>query len=267
MVKVVVAGAAGRMGREILRAVAEHPEMELQGGFERPDHPQLGVDLGSLAGGPELGLALAGSLAEAGAKAQVLIEFTYPEPTLAHLRDAAGMGLAAVVGTTGLGPEALEEVAGLAGRIAVVLAPNMSVGVNLLYKLASLAAAALGQDWDLEVVETHHRLKKDAPSGTAIKLAEALARARGVDLDQAGVFSRHGFIGERGRGEIGLQALRGGDIVGEHTILMAGPGERLELTHRAHSRANFAQGALRAAAWLVGRGPGLYDMQDVLGLK
>jgi 4-hydroxy-tetrahydrodipicolinate reductase len=176
-------------------------------------------------------------------------------------------GIPAVVGTTGLSGEQKETLTGMAGRIPIVFAPNMSIGVNLLFKLAAIAAGALGESYNAEIVEAHHRMKKDAPSGTAIRLAEAVAEARDLSLDDNAVYARHGMIGERGMKEIGIQTVRAGDIVGEHTLILAGPGERIELTHRAHSRDNFARGAVRAARWVIGREPGLYSMGDVLGLE
>jgi len=267
MKRIVVAGAAGRMGREVLRAVVAHPGAGLSGGFERPDHPELGQDLGLLAGTGDLGLELKGGLAEAGGQAQVLIDFTTPEGSLANVRQAGRMGLAAVVGVTGLSQDQTAELARLAETGPVLFAPNMSVGVNLLLNLVREAARSLGPDYDLEIVEAHHKHKVDAPSGTALALARAAAQGRGVDLERAKVCAREGMVGARKENQIGIQAVRGGDIVGEHTVYLAGPGERLELIHRCHSRSSFAQGAVRAALWLAGREPGLYDMQDVLGLK
>ncbi len=264
---VIVAGLAGRMGREIAAAVMASGELELIGGFERPDHPALGQDIGLLAGGRTLGRTLAGSLAETADGAEVVIDFTTVEASLANLAAAVELGLAAVVGTTGFSAEQKAEIAGLAEKRPIVLAPNMSIGVNVLYKLVVDAAKLLGDEYDIEIVEAHHKMKADAPSGTALALAERLAEARGWSLDEAGLFARHGRIGPRKEVELGVQTIRAGDIVGEHTVYLAGPGERLELIHRAHSRANFAGGAIRAAGWVVDKAPGLYDMQDVLGLK
>ncbi|MBW1713199.1 MAG: 4-hydroxy-tetrahydrodipicolinate reductase [Deltaproteobacteria bacterium] len=267
MIKIVVAGAAGRMGREIVRAVVASPGVDLAAGFERPNHEALGQDLGSLAGLGPLNKPLVDSLAEAGRGSEVLIDFTTPQASLANVETAVEMGLAAVVGTTGLSPDQTTWLEELAQRRPVVFSPNMSVGVNVLLKLVGEAARLLGPVFDLEVVEAHHRMKEDAPSGTALGLARALAEARGLDLDQAGVFARQGAVGRRRDDEIGVQAVRAGDIIGEHTVILAGPGERLELIHRAHSRANFAQGAVRAASWVAAQEAGLYSMQDVLGLK
>jgi len=268
VIKAIVAGAAGRMGRQIIAAVLDSERIELAGGFERPDHPALGQDLGSLAGEAGCGLSLADSLAQAiqaaPGGAEVIIDFTAPEATMANLATAVEMGLAGVVGTTGLSPQQRTEVARLAQTRPIVLAPNMSVGVNLLFQVAGEVARRLGPSYDMEIIEAHHRRKKDAPSGTALRLAEVLAQARGWSLEETGRFARHGQIGQRPEAEIGVQSVRAGDIVGDHTVIFAGPGERLELTHRAHSRLNFAQGAMRAARWVMGQAPGLYDMQDVL---
>ncbi|MBW2617623.1 MAG: 4-hydroxy-tetrahydrodipicolinate reductase [Deltaproteobacteria bacterium] len=271
MIQIVVAGAAGRMGRQIIAAALDSDQIELAGGFERPGHPALGQDLGPLAGEAGCGLSLADSLAQAiqaaPGKAEVIIDFTAPEATLANLAQAVEAGLAGVVGTTGFSPQQRAEIARLAKTRPVVLAPNMSVGVNILFKVAGEVARRLGPGYDMEIIEAHHRRKKDAPSGTALRLAEVLAQARNWRLEETGCFARHGQIGQRPEAEIGVQAIRAGDIVGDHTVIFAGPGERLELTHRAHSRLNFAQGAMRAACWVMDQAPGLYDMQDVLGLS
>jgi 4-hydroxy-tetrahydrodipicolinate reductase len=197
----------------------------------------------------------------------VLIEFTHPEPTIKHLKEAAAAGKAMVIGTTGLSPQQVEELKGLAARTRVVFAPNMSVGVNLMFKVVEQIAQVLSEGYDVEIVEAHHRMKKDAPSGTALKLAQIIALALGRDLDKVGVYGRQGITGERTKEEIGIMTVRAGDIVGEHNVTFCGIGERLEVIHRAHNRDNFARGAVRAAQWIVAQPPGLYDMQDVLGLK
>jgi 4-hydroxy-tetrahydrodipicolinate reductase len=196
----------------------------------------------------------------------VLVEFTAPEPTLEHLRLAAAAGAGAVIGTTGLSASQVEEMRGLAARTAVLFSPNMSVGVNLAFRVLALMARALGDDYDVEITEIHHRMKKDAPSGTAARMAEVIAEALGRRIDEVGVYGRHGLVGERGPKEIGVHALRGGDVVGEHTVVFSTLGERLELTHRAHSRDTFAHGALRAVRFVASAEPGLYSMHDVLGL-
>jgi 4-hydroxy-tetrahydrodipicolinate reductase len=197
---------------------------------------------------------------------RVLVEFTAPEATLEHLRVAAAQGARGVVGTTGLGPAQVAELKALAGRTAVVFSPNMSVGVNLAFRVLALMARALGDEYDVEITEIHHRMKKDAPSGTAAKMAEVIAEALGRDLGEVGVYGRHGLVGERGPKEIGVHALRGGDVAGEHTVVFSTLGERLELTHRAHSRDTFARGALRAIRWVATAPPGLHSMHDVLML-
>jgi 4-hydroxy-tetrahydrodipicolinate reductase len=266
MIKVIVAGAAGRMGGRIIDAVLGQEDMELSAAFERPDHPDLGKDIGLITGQGELGLPLAGSLDEVIGSGDVIINFTSPEATMAVLELASTQGKAVVVGTTGLTDEHRSRIKQLSRVMRVVFAPNMSIGVNLLFKLVKDVARILGPGFDLEIIETHHRMKKDAPSGTAIKLAEVMAEATGRDIAACGVYGRQGMVGERRDDEIAVLAVRAGDIVGEHTILFGGLGERIEITHRAHSRDTFAQGAVRAARWLVDKPNGLYDMQDVLGI-
>jgi len=267
MIQVMVAGAAGRMGQRIIHMIHQHPETKLSGAFELPENPCVGRDAGLVSGTGELGVAISGSLAEARGGADVLIDFTSPQATLQHIRAAADSGLAMVIGTTGIAGEVLNEVKTHARKIQCVLAPNMSVGVNVMFKIAGEMARILGADYDMEILEVHHRLKKDAPSGTAMRLAQILADAANRDLEQVGVYERKGMIGERSREEIGIQTWRAGDITGEHTVMFGGVGERLELIHRAHNRDNFARGAVRAALWVVQQPKGLYDMQDVLGLK
>ncbi|MBW1682393.1 MAG: 4-hydroxy-tetrahydrodipicolinate reductase [Deltaproteobacteria bacterium] len=267
MTDVIVAGVAGRMGMRIVHMIQQDPGVRLVGAFERPDHPAVGEDAGVVAGTGPLGIRIMGSVEEALGEGRVLIDFTAPEATLENLRSICPRGLAAVIGTTGLEGALLEEAERLAGTIRCVMAPNMSVGVNVLFKLAGLVASILGSDYDMEILEVHHRLKKDAPSGTAMRLGRILAESVGRDLEKVGVYERKGIIGRRTDEEIGIQTWRGGDITGEHTVLFAGIGERLELIHRAHNRDNFARGAIRAAKWVVDQPEGLYDMQDVLGLR
>jgi 4-hydroxy-tetrahydrodipicolinate reductase len=267
MVRAIVTGAAGRMGGRIIHMMEGVPGIVLAGAVERADHPAVGQDVGEVVGLPKKGISVAGSLADVLPQGDVVIEFTHPEPTLANLKAAAAAGRAAVIGTTGLNPQQVGELKGIAERSRVVFAPNMSVGVNLLFKVVADIAAVLTEGYDVEIVEAHHRLKKDAPSGTAIKLAQVIAQALNRDLDQVGVYARHGMIGQRTDAEIGIQTVRAGDITGEHTVIFGGIGERLEVIHRAHNRDNFAKGAVRAALWIVNQAPGLYDMQDVLGLK
>jgi len=267
MTRVIVAGAAGRMGQRICHMVRQQQGLELVAAFEAPGSPAIGRDLGEVAGLGNLGIRIAGSPAEVIDCGDVLIDFTHHAATMGFARLAAEKGRAMVIGTTGLSAEELAELRRLADSgFACVQSPNMAVGVNLLFKLVEKTAAVLGDAYDVEIVESHHRLKKDAPSGTALKLAEMAAGALGRDLRECGVYARHGLIGARTDKEIGIQTLRAGDIVGEHTVYFAGAGERLELTHRAHSRDNFARGAALAAAWVAGRSKGLYSMFDVLGL-
>ncbi|HEY7602050.1 MAG TPA: 4-hydroxy-tetrahydrodipicolinate reductase [Methylomirabilota bacterium] len=266
MVELVVAGAAGRMGGRLVALARETADLRVTGAFERPGHPAIGKDAGEVAGAGHLGVPIAADPAPLLAPGRVLMEFTAPEPTLEHLRLVAARGARAVVGTTGLQAAQVEEVRRLAARTAILFSPNMSVGVNLAFRVLALMARALGDDYDVEITEIHHRMKKDAPSGTAAKMAEVVAEALGRRIEDAGVYGRHGLVGERTTKEIGVHALRGGDVVGEHTVVFSTAGERLELTHRAHSRDTFAHGALRAARFVAAAPPGLYSMHDVLGL-
>ena len=267
-IRVAITGAAGRMGRKILAAAAEDERFVVAAAIEAPGHAILGQDAGQQAGLAALEIPVTDDLEAALAAADVLIDFTLPEPTLLHLAAAAATGRAAVVGTTGFSPEQRARIAELARRSPLILAPNMSVGVNLLFHLTTEAVRRLGPEYDIEVLELHHGRKVDAPSGTAARIAELAAEARGLSVPAALRHGREGAVGSRTRDEIGMHAVRAGDIVGEHTLFLAGPGERLELTHRCSSRANFARGALLAAAWLTGQEAGqVYDMQDVLGLR
>lgn len=264
MIKAAVAGACGRMGNAIIQAIGATEGMELSGALEHVEHPLVGQEITLPNESPVTIISDPRSLSE---DLDVLIDFTNPEASLSNLEACAELGICAVIGTTGMGEEQKEALRMFALRTPTVFSPNMSVGVNLLFKLAATAAATLGDDYDVEIVEAHHRMKKDAPSGTALGLAEAVAKALDRNLADNAVYSRHGIIGERPTGEIGIQTIRAGDIVGEHTLLLAGPGERIELTHRAHNRDNFAQGAVRGALWIVDKEPGLYTMADVLGLE
>ena len=267
-IRVVVTGVTGRMGATLVRMVRDEPGMFVVGGTERKGDSAVGLDVGLAAHLGPLEVQVLDDLREAlaGAKADVVIDFTSAEASSEHARVCAERGVALVVGSTGFSPAAKAEVTRAATKVPVVMAPNMSVGVNLVIKVAGELARVLGDAYDVEVLETHHRLKKDAPSGTALRLAEEIAHAMGRTPENF-KFARKGDIGERGAQEIGIQTLRGGDVVGEHTVLFFGEGERIELTHRATSRDQYAKGALRAARWVVGRVPGLYDMHDVLGLK
>ena len=266
MLKIAVAGASGRMGRMLVEAVLSSGDCALSGALDQPGSAALGQDAGAFLGrstdvpiSADLRLGLAG--------ADVLIDFTRPEGTLAHLAVCGELGVRAVIGTTGFSPAQKAQIEAHARGLAVVFAANMSVGVNVMLRLLAQAAAALGEGYDIEVIEAHHKHKVDAPSGTALAMGEVLARVRGVDLAQQAVFERHGHTGERRPGSIGFATVRGGDIVGEHSVIFAGTGERIEIAHKSSSRANYADGSLRAARFLAGRAPGLYGMDDVLGLK
>lgn len=261
MIGIVVTGIAGRMGQEISRAVRQTEGARFVAGTVRLHAPAHEVS-------GQIGLPVDDNLQDAIRRgANVVIDFTSPGAIVEHAEVCAAAKVPLVVGTTGLSAEqktALEEAA---EEIPVVFAPNMSVGVNLLFRLAAEAAKVLGPGYDVEIVEAHHKHKKDAPSGTALRLAEVVAESLGRDLEQDACYGRQGLIGERPAGQIGIQTVRGGDVVGEHTLFFLGEGERVELTHRASSRGAFAEGAVRAALWVVGQAPGLYDMQDVLGFR
>jgi len=253
-VRVAIAGASGRMGLALLEAAATTEGVALG----------AAVDLAASTWG---GVSIGTDVASALENSDVLIDFTRPAGTLANLRAVVAAKRAIVIGTTGFDAAQLADIREAAKTVPIVMAPNMSVGVNVAMRLVELAAKSLGPDYDVEVFEMHHRKKVDAPSGTALKLGEVAAAARGTSLDRDAVFGRHGQTGERKAGAIGFSVARGGDIVGDHTVYFAGPGERIEITHRSASRANYAQGAMRAAKFVAGRKPGLYDMGDVLGLK
>jgi 4-hydroxy-tetrahydrodipicolinate reductase len=263
MTTIAILGAAGRMGQMLIRCAARLPELRVTGVCERAGHPALGQDAGQIAGIGALGVSLADTWP---ADADVVIDFTFHTAVAANLDCALARRQAVVLGTTGLSDDEKQRVADAAKVIPIVWAPNFSLGVNLLLDLVRRAATVLGPAYDAEIVEMHHRLKKDAPSGTALGLAEALAAGRGVDLKAVATYGREGIVGERPRGEIGIHAVRGGDVIGDHTVLFATDGERVEITHKATSREAFANGALHAALWLRGKPAGLYSMRDVLGL-
>jgi 4-hydroxy-tetrahydrodipicolinate reductase len=265
-IDLVVAGAAGRMGSRIVALHRDTPGLRLAAALEAPGHRALGRDAGEAAGVGALGIAIGADAAAAIMRDRVLVEFSVPDASLEHLRLVARAGARAVIGTTGFSSAQRDEIATLARQAAILVAPNMSVGVTLAFSLLRTMAKALGDDYDVEIAEIHHRYKKDAPSGTAVRMAEIVAEALGRDLRQVGVYGREGLPGERGGKEIGVMSLRSGDVVGEHTVSFGTLGERLELTHRAHSRDTFARGALRAVRWIARRGPGLYSMHDVLGI-
>jgi 4-hydroxy-tetrahydrodipicolinate reductase len=262
---IAVAGASGRMGRMLVEAVVRADDCRLAGALDVPGSPALGQDAAAFLGQTS-GVQVTSDLRQGLSNARVLIDFTRPEGTLAHLALCRELGIAAVVGTTGLEPAQKAQVAQIAQQIPIVMAPNMSAGVNVMLKLLDMAARALNQGYDIEIIEAHHRHKVDAPSGTALQMGEVVAQALGRDLSKHGVFQRHGVTGERDPSTIGFATVRGGDIVGDHTVLFAGTGERIEITHRSASRATYAQGSLRAARFLAGKRSGLYSMNDVLGL-
>jgi 4-hydroxy-tetrahydrodipicolinate reductase len=266
MIHVAIAGAAGRMGRQLLDACSRVESIRCSVASEHPDSPFIGADAGEIAGIGRLGIPITADLAPLVDRFDLLIDFTKPAVTIAHLALCRSAGKAMVIGTTGLSAEQKAEIAAGAARIPIVFAPNMSVGVNLCLKLLELAARTLGDSVDIEILEAHHRHKVDAPSGTALAMGQTIAGVLGRDLAQCAVYGREGVTGERDRNTIGFATIRGGDIVGDHTVLFADDGERIEITHRASSRMTFAKGAARAAAWLANRPPGLYDMRDVLDL-
>jgi 4-hydroxy-tetrahydrodipicolinate reductase len=268
MIRTVITGATGRMGSTLLRLVSEAQDFELVGATVRKGSAAVGQDAGEAARLGTLGVALMDDLGRAidTGRAQVVIDFTSAESSVAHARTCAEHNVPLVIGSTGFTVEAHAEVVAYAKRIPILLAPNTSVGVNVVIRMAAELARVLGEGYDVEVLEAHHRMKKDAPSGTALKLATVLAEALRRGPEDF-TYSRHGQVGARPRREIGVQALRGGDVVGEHTVFFFGEGERIELTHRATSRDQFGRGALRAARWLRGCAPGLYDMADVLGFQ
>lgn len=266
MIKIAVTGAAGRMGRAIVNAVAANPATELAGALEREDSPFVGKDTGELSGQEKSGIKITSDAHKAFRKADCVIDFTHPDSTMQFIEDAAASGRSIVIGTTGFSHQQRERIKELCLRTRAVMAPNMSIGINLLLRLVQEAAMVLS-DYDIEIIEAHHRLKKDAPSGTALRLAEVVAHTLNRDLEKTAVYERKGIIGERKPEEIGIQTIRAGDIIGDHTVLFATPGERIEITHKASSRDTFATGAVKAAVWLADKECGLYDMQDVLGLK
>jgi len=266
LLRVCVAGASGRMGQMLVDAVRQSGDCVLSGALDVAGSPAIGQDAGAF-GGQRTGVAITDDLAQGLSGSQFLIDFTRPEGTLAHLRECARLGVGVVIGTTGFSEAQKAEIAAFARRIPIVFAPNMSVGVNVTLKLLEMAAKALSTGYDIEIIEAHHRHKVDAPSGTALKMGEVIADALGRDLKDCAVYAREGVTGERDPSSIGFATIRGGDIVGDHTVLFAGTGERIEITHKSASRATYAQGSLRAVRFLAGRGAGLYDMFDVLGLR
>jgi len=265
MTRIAILGAAGRMGGALIRCAQRFEQLKIVAAIEQPGAAAMGEDAGLLAGIGKAGLPITDQLAAANA-ADIMIDFTFHTAIREHLDYAVKAGKGLVIGTTGLTPEEGQAVSKAAAAIPVVWAPNMSLGVNLLFALVEQTARVLGCNYDVEIVETHHHFKKDAPSGTALRLGEKAAAARNQDFKSVVCYGRSGMVGERPRGEIGIHAVRAGDVVGDHTVMFTTEGERIELSHRASSRDAFAIGALRASGWLNGRMPGLYDMKDVLGL-
>ena len=267
MTKIAIIGAAGRMGQALVRCTRVMKNVQLIAAVEQPSCPLCGQDAGYAAGCGETGIKITSDLAAATRDADVLIDFSFHENVPATLKLAVTFKKAVVIGTTGLNPEERSSVDTAAKVIPIVWAPNMSLGVNLLFALVEKASKSLGLDYDVEITEAHHRYKKDAPSGTALRLGESVAAGRNQNFRDVTVFGCEGLGGERPKGQIGIHALRAADIIGEHTVLFAADGERVEISHRASSRDAFANGALHAANWTTGKNPGLYDMQDVLGLR
>ena len=267
MTRIAITGAAGRMGRNLINACHHTDGLSVTVALEHPDSSLLGSDAGELAGIGPLGVVVSADIGAVMDDFDVLIDFTRPDATLANLQACRQAGRRMVIGTTGFSDEQKTQILTAAKEIAVVFAPNMSIGVNLCLKLLDTAARVLGDEVDIELIEAHHRHKLDAPSGTALRMGEVVAAALGRDLAKCAVYGREGHTGERARHTIGFETIRAGDIVGDHTVLFAGDGERVEITHKASSRMTFANGAARAAGWLTGQARGLFDMQDVLGLK
>ena len=267
MLKSIVVGASGRMGNRIIHAINETEGIELVGGVEFKGHPAIGRDAGEAVGLGKLNIDIKDNLEEVVHMGDVIIDFTNNTASMDHLKVAAENNIPIVIGSTGFSPQQMEEARELSKKTRCVISPNMSAGVNLLFQIIRNIAVVLKDEYDIEIIEAHHRFKKDSPSGTAMKIAQILAETLKRDIDEVGVYGRKGNIGERTQKEIGIQAVRAGDIVGDHTVIFGGLGERLEVTHRAHSRDGFARGAVKAAKWVVHQENGLYDMQDVLGLR
>ena len=266
-VRVAIAGASGRMGRMLIEAVIASPDLQLTGALDAAGNPCLGTDAGAFLG-KNTGVLITSDVAQGLANAQVLIDFTRPEGTLAHLAAAADKGVRVVIGTTGFDDAQKAQIAAFAQKTAVVFSANMSTGVNVTFKLLEMAAKALQEGgYDIEIIEAHHKHKVDAPSGTALKMGEVIAEAQGTNLADRAVYERYGHTGARVDGSIGFATVRGGDIVGDHTVLFAGEGERIEIAHKSSSRAGYAKGSLRAARYLAQQKTGLHDMYAVLGLQ
>jgi len=267
MIKLTVCGAAGRMGSRIIALLKDYPEIKLVGAVESKDNPRLGNDAGVVAGIGQLGIKIVDEIEKVIDNTDIAVNFTNPEATIEHLKIVKEYKKSIVIGTTGFDNNQISLIQETSKEIPIVLSPNMSIGVNLLFKILKDVAKVLGDDYDVEIIEVHHRMKKDAPSGTAIKMAKVISEALGRNFDEVAVYARKGIIGERTKKEIGIQTVRAGDIVGEHTVIFGGLGERIEIVHKASSRDTFAMGALKAVLWLYGKPAGLYDMGDVLGIK
>ncbi|MBL7049856.1 MAG: 4-hydroxy-tetrahydrodipicolinate reductase [Nitrospira sp.] len=267
MINMIVSGATGRMGSRIIALAKDNKNINLAGAIEHSAHEIIGKDIGENSGIGTLGVNVSDNLIDAAKNADVLIDFSAPSATIDNLNKLSDSPIPVVIGTTGFSKDEIEFIKLYAQKTPCVFAPNMSVGVNLLLKVLANIAAVTADDYDVEIIEAHHRLKKDAPSGTAMKMAQVVAEALNRNLDEDAVYARRGIIGERTEKEIGIQTIRAGDIVGEHTVIFGGLGERIEITHKASSRDTFARGALKAALWVYKQTPGLYDMQDVLSLK
>ncbi len=267
MVRTIITGAAGRMGMRLVALTHESDGLSLAGAIEMKGHPAIGKDAGEIAQVGKTGILLSEDISNSLKDSEVAIDFTGPASCLSNLEQVVKASKAMVIGTTGFSDQELTQLKSLATKVPCVFSPNMSVGINVLVNTIGKVAKSLGETYNIEVIEAHHNKKKDAPSGTALKLAEALADGMEWDLKEVGVYARHGITGERQTREIGMQTIRAGDIVGDHTVMFGGPGERIEITHRAHTRDTFARGALRAAEWVVQQPPGLYSMNNVLGLE
>ncbi len=266
MINVLVTGAAGRMGKKVISLLLEEEGIELVGATEIAGHSSIGKDVGDVMGTGKIGILVSDNLDKAASRADVVVDFSHPNATLDAASYASSNGKPMVIGTTGFSPDDKLRLEKLANRFACVISPNMSVGVNVMFEITRKLAGLLGNEFDIEVIEAHHRDKKDSPSGTAIRLGEIIAESTGRSFSKVARFERHGHVGKRVLNEIGIQAIRGGDIIGEHSVWFCGNGERVELTHRATNRDNFARGAIRALRWIIGKPPGVYTMTNVLGL-
>lgn len=266
MIKVTIIGVGGKMGRSIFSALSSDEEISVSGGTEMQGHELIGKDLGEAMGVGNSGVTISGNIEDAASGSDIIVDFTAPESTLLNAKYASENNKSIVIGTTGFSSEQKNTLKKLLQSVPTVISPNMSIGVNLLFELSKNVSKILGGEFDVEIVEAHHRNKVDSPSGTALGLAESVAEGLSVNLDDNAVYERHGNIGKRKENEIGIQTIRGGDVVGDHTVMFLGDGERIELTHKALSRNNFSKGVLRAVKWLPGKTPGIYSMKDVLGI-